>query len=98
MKYTDTPRGKWHKRYNWKRRGINVEEAQHLHDSIKECQICKSSDKMFHIDHDHRTMKIRGLLCSICNRGLGYFKDSPELLRKAANYLEIDKNGKVLYK
>ena len=40
------------------------------------------------VDHDHETSLVRGLLCLNCNRGLGYFKNSPALLRKAADYLE----------
>jgi len=40
------------------------------------------------IDHDHRTGKIRGLLCDRCNRCLGSVKDSPDVLRRLANYLE----------
>jgi Recombination endonuclease VII. len=40
------------------------------------------------IDHDHRTGKIRGLLCGHHNRGLGLFDDSPEHLRAAADYVE----------
>lgn len=39
------------------------------------------------VDHDHRTMKVRGLLCYSCNKGLGYFKDDPEIIKKALNYL-----------
>jgi hypothetical protein len=40
------------------------------------------------VDHDHETGQIRDLLCRVCNRALGLFKDSPKLLRKAAEYLE----------
>lgn len=57
------------------------------------CAICKRTDtgiartKMLSVDHSHETGKVRGLLCNWCNQGLGHFKDSPELLIKAAEYL-----------
>jgi hypothetical protein len=41
----------------------------------------------FHIDHDHVTGRVRGLLCKHCNVGLGMMKDSSEVLNKAADYL-----------
>lgn len=40
------------------------------------------------IDHDHKTGRIRGLLCSFCNRGLGLFKDNSEVLHSAALYVK----------
>jgi len=40
-----------------------------------------------HVDHDHITGALRGLLCSACNTGLGFFRDHPELLKRAIEYL-----------
>jgi hypothetical protein len=67
-----------------KRYGITSKEADNLK---KECELCGSTDNL-HIDHNHETNEVRGVLCTNCNRGIGHLKDSPTLLLKAVKYLE----------
>jgi hypothetical protein len=50
------------------------------------CKICNKSNAAC-VDHCHQTGAIRGLLCQCCNKGLGNFKDNPELLHRAIDYL-----------
>ena len=54
------------------------------------CRICGQypSEVSLAVDHCHETGIIRGLLCNTCNTGLGMFKDSKDLLRKAIDYLD----------
>lgn len=54
------------------------------------CAICEkecSTGRNLAVDHCHETGKIRGLLCRNCNVGISLFKDSSNLLKKAAHYL-----------
>jgi hypothetical protein len=51
------------------------------------CDICGEAHDVLHVDHDHRTGAVRGLLCSRCNLALGHFRDDPARLRSAARYL-----------
>jgi hypothetical protein len=60
------------------------------------CAICNDHEdsvgkKMF-VDHDHVTGKIRKLLCTKCNVGIGMLKDNPDIMERAAKYLR-DHNG-----
>lgn len=72
--------------------GVTIEEYKDM--LIKcnyRCQICEAShseEKPLHIDHCHKTGKVRGLLCNKCNHGLGFFKDQELLLTNAIKYLK----------
>jgi hypothetical protein len=60
------------------------------------CAICgkhqSECTRALAVDHDHITGKIRGLLCSTCNIGLGNFKDDTSLLKNTITYLERNRN------
>lgn len=54
------------------------------------CAICKTNpypDKKFCVDHDHNTGVVRGLLCDLCNRGIGLMRDDVVILASAIDYL-----------
>jgi len=70
---------------------------QLLQEQEGRCAICRQietalyrdgSVKALSVDHDHKTGKVRGLLCLHCNQGLGRFFDSKDLLKKATEYLD----------
>lgn len=51
------------------------------------CAICSRVPKRWSIDHCHSTGKVRGLLCTTCNSGLGFFRDDTDVLHTAIGYL-----------
>lgn len=62
----------------------------------RSCAICrcphpKRGRGRLHVDHDHDTGRVRGLLCVTCNTGLGAFVDSSTLLDEAQRYLEANR-------
>lgn len=91
----------WTKRYkrttNLKRLyGLSIEGFEAMREAQSNlCLICscemehtaKAGMNNIHIDHDHVSGEVRGLLCGTCNNGLGCFKDNPDLLVSAAAYL-----------
>jgi hypothetical protein len=79
--------------------GLTEEEYNDLFASQNGlCAICNGKERAraamtrniraLAIDHCHETDRVRGLLCSSCNRAVGLLKDDPELIRKAADYVE----------
>jgi Recombination endonuclease VII len=84
----------YQRRQDYMRRyGVTWEQyEQMLADQNGACAICPrtSSGKgqPLDVDHSHVTGRVRGLLCSRCNRGIGTFLDDPALLRNALAYLE----------
>lgn len=61
--------------------------ARMVADQDGRCAICDRARKL-HVDHDHNTGLVRGLLCNTCNVALGDLDDEPSLLRAAADYIE----------
>jgi hypothetical protein len=70
---------------------ISDEDLKQLKEEVKECVIC-GDDSSLVVDHDHKTGEIRGILCNHCNRGLGHFRDDPDLLEYARIYLLASKD------
>lgn len=82
-----------------RRLGLTFDDYRMLRDRARDglCEICggppdrapsDAFEATLHIDHDHETGAVRGLLCYKCNLAVGLFKNSPDLLRAAALYLE----------
>ena len=82
----------WRRQDLKRKYGLTVKEYDLLSEKQKhQCAICgkpaKKLQRRLHVDHDHRTGAVRGLLCDDCNTGLGKFKDNPDFLIAAAEYL-----------
>lgn len=83
----------WRKR-TANRFGLTLEQYDTLVEEAKQgCPLCgrpvngkRNATGM--LDHNHKTGKRRKILCRDCNSGLGLFQDDPELLRRAAAYIE----------
>lgn len=61
-------------------------------EQLGRCAIClQTSDEKLHVDHDHETGAVRGLLCSPCNTSLGGFKDDTFNLFSAIRYLSASR-------
>jgi len=82
--------------YIKKRYGIDIPEYLRIFEKQKGlCDICgktpEENGKKLGVDHCHKTLKVRGLLCTNCNAGLGNFKETRQLFINAVNYLNKHK-------
>jgi hypothetical protein len=73
-----------------KKYGITLDERDAIIASQGgKCALCPDDPgpRGLFIDHNHKTKKVRGALCHRCNTGIGMFRDNPELLAKAIEYI-----------
>jgi hypothetical protein len=87
---------RWRKS-NLKKFGLDIEKYNAiLEQQDYKCAICgieiNKLKRNLAIDHDHKTGKVRGLLCFRCNVTLGRFDDDIELFNKIINYLKLTNN------
>lgn len=81
-----------YKRDDWLKHKYGIDESTRslmLEAQGGRCAICRREEggRPLHVDHNHTTGGVRMLLCDGCNLGLGFFSDSPELMRVAREYL-----------
>lgn len=87
---------------NWLKKtyGLTIEQYQLMIEAQgNKCLICNdefAERRKRHVDHCHKTGVVRGLLCQNCNFGIGAFRDRPDLLIAAANYLNPQSERKVV--
>lgn len=95
--YGKSDRGRYARRINKLKVVYNLSDIQYrglMDNQAGVCPICKKSldhlgyDKSIMVDHDHRTGKVRGLLCGLCNSMLGFAEDSIETLENAVDFLK----------
>jgi len=77
---------------NRKRQGLSAQEYEVMSEMQEnKCAICgkvNNVSKTLCVDHDHGTNRVRGLLCNMCNLGLGHFRDNIYILEHAIKYLK----------
>ncbi len=90
---TDDQKARYKRTARAKKFGLTLEEYDDLLDGHERCPICLSTEPGgqgdWHIDHDHETGKVRGLLCSRCNLALGHLKDNVASMTRMQAYLEV---------
>lgn len=90
---TDEQKARYKRTSRAAKYGLTLEQYDELVERVTACAICLSPDPgpkgEWHIDHNHETGKVRGMLCQNCNLGLGLFRDNRANLERANAYLEV---------
>lgn len=98
--WRDNNKQKIHAIFLKARYGLQIGEFNNMLEKQNyRCAICNEenySKKNFHIDHDHKTGKIRGLLCYKCNSSMGLLNDDISILEKAIKYLQKHKEKQLI--
>jgi hypothetical protein len=69
--------------------GITFDQYQEMIEKQNGCcAVCDKKTDKLEIDHDHKTGRLRGLLCHWCNKALGFLRDDLAVAQKALSYLE----------
>lgn len=100
-KINQTPEGRIKRRLSHIKNRYKIDEKEYqklLQEANWSCQICglheihlqekHPKSKGIHVDHDHETGKVRGMLCQRCNSILGQARDNIEILESAIKYLK----------
>ena len=81
----------------FRRYGITIDHYfEMVNNQNNKCLICGEipdknaihKQRSLHVDHCHTTGKVRGLLCHLCNRAIGLFRERIDLIEKALQYLK----------
>lgn len=83
--------------------GLQLEDYEAMYAAHPGCRIClrplelypskPSQEDRACVDHCHTTGVVRGLLCVACNTGIGMFRDDPDIMSRAIEYLKEIPNG-----
>ncbi len=92
--YRRTKSPNWYRMKNLKKLyGLTIEDFDDMLVEQKgACRVCAGPSLgrgVYHVDHDHETGRIRGLLCHKCNVALGMVRDSTDHLKALITYLEL---------
>lgn len=71
---------------------VSLQEVEEkLNSQNHKCPICEIdlTKASYVVDHNHTTGQVRDILCESCNKGLGFFYESPKTLQKAIDYLKV---------